>query len=299
MKNEKMTPAEKFAGLYPALLTPFDACDRVNPEALAKLVEFNIRRGADGFYVAGSTAEVFMLTPEERRLVYRTVAEAAGGRVRLIAHIGAISTADTVAYGEFAASLGYDAISAVAPFYYKFGFGQIKEHYFAVQRAVGLPMLVYNFPGNSGVNLTADQIGEFLSDDGFIGMKHTSSDYFALQTVKSRYPGKVIYNGYDEMFLCGLAMGADGGVGSTYNFMVDKFVKIRKLFSEGDTKGALAVQDTVNRIIASLIKIGVAEGEKEVLCRLGIDLGRARSPYRAPDAAMRKRIDEEILPLLG
>ena len=240
-----------------------------------------------------------MLTPEERRLVYRTVAEAAGGRVRLIAHIGAISTADTVAYGEFAASLGYDAISAVAPFYYKFGFGQIKEHYFAVQRAVGLPMLVYNFPGNSGVNLTADQIGEFLSDDGFIGMKHTSSDYFALQTVKSRYPGKVIYNGYDEMFLCGLAMGADGGVGSTYNFMVDKFVKIRKLFSEGDTKGALAVQDTVNRIIASLIKIGVAEGEKEVLCRLGIDLGRARSPYRAPDAAMRKRIDEEILPLLG
>ena len=299
MKNEKMTPAEKFAGLYPALLTPFDACDRVNPEALAKLVEFNIRRGADGFYVAGSTAEVFMLTPEERRLVYRTVAEAAGGRVRLIAHIGAISTADTVAYGEFAASLGYDAISAVAPVSYKFGFGQIKEHYFAVQRAVGLPMLVYNFPGNSGVNLTADQIGEFLSDDGFIGMKHTSSDYFALQTVKSRYPGKVIYNGYDEMFLCGLAMGADGGVGSTYNFMVDKFVKIRKLFSEGDTKGALAVQDTVNRIIASLIKIGVAEGEKEVLCRLGIDLGRARSPYRAPDAAMRKRIDEEILPLLG
>ena len=207
MKNEKMTPAKKFAGLYPALLTPFDAGDRVNPEALAKLVEFNIRGGADGFYVAGSTAEVFMLTPEERRLVYRTVAEAAGGRVRLIAHIGAISTADTVAYGEFASSLGYDAISAVAPFYYKFGFGQIKEHYFAVQRAVGLPMLVYNFPGNSGVNLTADQIGEFLSDDGFIGMKHTSSDYFALQTVKSRYPGKVIYNGYDEMFLCGLAMG--------------------------------------------------------------------------------------------
>ena len=299
MKNEKMTPAKKFAGLYPALLTPFDAGDRVNPEALAKLVEFNIRGGADGFYVAGSTAEVFMLTPEERRLVYRTVAEAAGGRVRLIAHIGAISTADTVAYGEFASSLGYDAISAVAPFYYKFGFGQIKEHYFAVQRAVGLPMLVYNFPGNSGVNLTADQIGEFLSDDGFIGMKHTSSDYFALQTVKSRYPGKVIYNGYDEMFLCGLAMGADGGVGSTYNFMVDKFVKMRKLFSEGDTKGALAVQDTVNRIIASLIKIGVAEGEKEVLCRLGIDMGRARSPYRAPDAAMRKRIDDEILPLLG
>lgn len=289
---------EKLRGIFPALLTPFDASDRLDTDALARLVEFNVGLGVDGFYVAGSTAEVFMLSDEERLLVYRTVAEAAAGRAALIAHVGAISTAQSVRYGEYAASLGYDAISAVAPFYYKFGFAQIKEHYFTIQRSVGLPMIVYNFPGNSGVNLTVEQIGEFLSDDGFAGLKHTSNDYFAMQTFKAAFPDKVIYNGYDEMFLCGLAMGADGGIGSTYNFMADKFIRMREKFSSGDIEGARAEQACANRIIRSLIRIGVAEGEKEVLCRMGIDVGRARAPYRAPDEAARRVVDSEILPLL-
>ncbi|MBP5271027.1 MAG: N-acetylneuraminate lyase [Clostridia bacterium] len=293
-----MENTDRLRGVFTALLTPFDKNDRVDPEALSRLVEFNLRQGVSGFYVNGSTAEVFMLTDEERLLVYRTVAEAAAGRAALIAHVGTISTAQSVRYGEYAASLGYDAISAVAPFYYKFGFAQIKEHYFTIQRSVGLPMIVYNFPGNSGVNLTVEQIGEFLSDDGFAGVKHTSNDYFAMQTFKAAFPDKVIYNGYDEMFLCGLAMGADGGIGSTYNFMADKFVRMSEKFSAGDVDVARDEQACANRIIRSLIKIGVAEGEKEVLCQMGIDMGRARAPYRSPDSEMRRIVEKEILPLL-
>ena len=293
-----MQDLTKFRGIFPALLTPFDKNDRLNPDSLAALVEFNIRQGVGGFYVNGSTAEVFMLSDEERLLAYRTVAEASAGRVALIAHVGAVSTRASVKYGEYAASLGYDAISAVAPFYYKFGFEQIREHYFTIQRSVGLPMIVYNFPGNSGVNLTVDQISRFLSDDGFIGLKHTSNDYFALQTFKSAFPDKVIYNGYDEMFLCGLSMGADGGIGSTYNFMADKFIRMREKFAAGDIEGARAEQTCANSVIRSLIKIGVAEGEKEVLCQMGIDMGRARAPYRAPDAGSRRVVAEEIIPLL-
>ena len=81
----------RFKGIFPALLTPFDRDDNINKQALAQLIERNIRAGVSGFYVAGSTAEVFMLTESERYQVYETVAEVAGGRVRLIAHIGAIS----------------------------------------------------------------------------------------------------------------------------------------------------------------------------------------------------------------
>lgn len=293
-----MENTDRLRGIFTALLTPFDKNDRVDPEALSHLVEFNLRQGVNGFYVGGSTAEVFMLTDDERRLVYKTVAEAAAGRAALIAHVGAISTSASAGFGRYAASLGYDAISAVAPFYYKFGFAQIKEHYFTIQRSAGLPMVVYNFPSNSGVNLTVQQIAEFLSDDGFLGVKHTSNDYFALQSFKSAFPDKIIYNGYDEMFLCGLAMGADGGIGSTYNFMADKFVRMREYFSAGDIAAAQAEQACANKIIRALIKTGVAEGEKEVLCQIGIDMGRARAPYRAPDEAMRRIVDAEILPLL-
>ena len=288
----------KYKGIFPALLTPFDEAGRVSESSLRRLVDFNVKRGVNGFYVNGSTAEVFLLDDEERKLAYRTVAEESAGRVTLIAHVGAISTEKAIEFGLYAKSLGYDAISAVAPFYYKFGFDQIKDHYFAIQRAVGLPMVVYNFPGNSGVNLTVDQIGQFLSDDGFIGVKHTSNDYFALQTFKAAYPEKIVYNGYDEMFLCGLVMGADGGIGSTYNFMADKFIRMREKFAAGDIDGARAEQACANSIIRSLIKIGVAEGEKEVLTQMGIPMGRARSPYREPDDDMRKVVLEEILPLL-
>jgi N-acetylneuraminate lyase len=289
---------KKFGGVFPALLTPFDKYDNINAGALGRLIELNINAGVSGFYVAGSTAEVFMLTDGERKLIYETAAKYAGGKVTLIAHIGAISTKQAIEYGKIARSLGYDAVSAISPFYYKFSFEQIKRHYFTISEAVGLPMIIYNFPNFSGVNLSVSDISQFLANPGFIGVKHTSSDYYALESFKAAFPDKVIYNGFDEMFLCGLSMGADGGIGSTYNFMADKFIRMKKKFEAGDMSGALEEQKTVNAVIDALKKVGVMEGEKEVLCQLGIDFGHARAPFSELDDAQKKIVTKEILPLL-
>ena len=270
---------KRLNGIYPALLTPFDQNGKVNCDALKQLVRWNIEKGVDGFYVGGSTAEAFLLTEEERNLVYRTVAEEAAGNVNLIAHVGAISTEEAIRFGRVAKENGYDAISAIAPFYYKFSFDQIKKHYFDIVEAVDMPMIVYNFPNFSGVNLTVEQVAQFFADDRFIGIKHTSNDFFALEQFKTNFPDKLVYNGFDEMFLCGLTMGADGGIGSTYNFMAEKFIQIQKLFSENRTREAQEIQKEANRIIKALCKVGVMEGEKEVLCQLGFDFGYARAPF--------------------
>ena len=266
-------------GIYPALLTPFDQNGKVNCDALKQLVRWNIEKGVDGFYVGGSTAEAFLLTEEERTLVYRAVADEVAGKVNLIAHIGAISTQEAIRFGRVAKECGYDAVSAIAPFYYKFSFDQIKKHYFDIVDAVDMPMIVYNFPNFSGVNLTVEQVAQFFADDRFIGIKHTSNDFFALEQFKTNFPDKLVYNGFDEMFLCGLAMGADGGIGSTYNFMAEKFIQIQKLFAENRTQEAQEIQKEANRIIKALCKVGVMEGEKEVLCQLGFDFGHARAPF--------------------
>ena len=289
---------EKFKGIFTALLTPFNSDWSLNEKALEQLIELNIEKGVDGFYVNGSTAEVFMLTEEERRRLYKLVSEIVGGRRTLIAHIGCVSTLQTIEYGRLARQLGYDAISSVAPFYYKFTFDEIKSHYFMTVDSVGLPMIIYNFPAMSGVSLSADQIGEFLCDDRFIGVKHTSSDYFALQQFKADYPGKIIYNGYDETFLAGLAMGADGGIGSTYNFMADKFIRIKRLYESGDTAGALREQGVANAIIRALCKLGVARGEKAVMKLMGIDLGDARPPYKKLTREDLDFAEKTIMPLL-
>lgn len=288
----------KFQGIFPALLTPFDENDRINEKALEKLVQMNLDKGVNGFYVGGSTAEAFLLSEEERKQIYRIVRDVAGGKCTLIAHIGCISTKQTIEFGKYVEELGYDAISSVAPFYYKFTYNGIKQHYFDTVNAVDLPMLVYNFPAFSGVNLSVDNISEFLSDPRFIGVKHTSNDYFALEQFKSAFPDKVIYNGFDEMFLAGISMGADGGIGSTYNFMAEKFIAIRKLLHEGKHAEAYKIQQDANKIIAALIKVGVFQGEKAVLTMMGLDFGDVRAPFEKISKENYKYLEETVLPLL-
>ena len=270
MKNSK--------GIITALMTPFDKEDRVNYKELERLVKFNLDMGVSGFYVCGSTGEAFMLTRDERMEIMRCVKDCAGDAY-LIAHIGALDQRDSKALGREAKALSYDLVSSVAPFYFKFSPDEIKEHYFTLANESELPMLVYHIPALSGVNMGKDDMGAFLSDDRFAGIKFTSNDFFLLERCKSAYPDKVIYNGYDEMFLSGLIMGADGAIGSTYNFIGDKFVKIQELFKKGENAKALEIQREANEIIAVLCKIGVIKAQKEVMKLMGFDLGFCRAPF--------------------
>ncbi len=283
-----------FKGVYVALLTPFDKNGNVNTAVLRDAIKYNIEKGVKGFYVSGSTAEVFLLSPEERISLYRTCAEAVDGKATLFAHVGAVSTAESIRYARIAEDLGYDAISAVAPFYYKFSFDQIKKHYYDIAESSSLPMIIYNFPGNSGVNLTVGQISEFLNDEKFIGVKHTSSDLFALAQYKKQFPDKYVFNGYDEIFLAGVSMGADGGIGSTYNFMAEKFIEIMKLVSENQIEKAKEIQYEICRIISVLIKFGVTEAEKAVMEQLGLPFGNARAPFSVLDEKQKEIIKREI-----
>ncbi len=290
--------APKFEGIFTALLTPFDKEGKINETALSMLIEDNLKKGVSGFYVNGSTAENFLLTSEEKRHLLRLVRDIVKGRCTLIAHVGSISTAEACGLAVEAEKLGYNAISAVAPFYYKFSFAEIKAYYYEIVSHVSLPMIVYNFPTFSGVNLTASQIGEFLCDDRFLGVKHTSSDYFSMRQFKSAYPNKKVFNGYDETFLAGLSMGADGAIGSTFNFMADKFIKIHELFKAGNIKDAMKVQEEADVIIAALCKCGVMQGEKAILCAKGMDFGVARAPFAPLTPEAEKELLDTVLPLL-
>ncbi len=289
---------KNFKGIFPALLTPFDKNDNVNTAELARLVEWNISQGVTGFYVAGSTGEAFLLSEEERRLVYKTVKDAAGDRATLIAHVGTVSTKQAIEYAQYVESIGYDAVSAVAPFYYKFSNAQVIEHYKAIADSVKIPLIIYNIPSFSGVELTLDEIAGLLEHENILGVKYTSNDYFKLQQIRERCPDAVIYNGFDEMMISGLAMGADGGIGSTYNFMADKFIKIQQLWQAGDVKGAQEIQRQANQIIMALINVGVMAGEKAVLTLLGYDFGDCRKPFGSLTAQQVEYLKETVLPLL-
>ena len=282
-------------GIFTALLTPFDGQDRVNERQLEALVKHNLNMGVSGFYVGGSTAEAFLLSQQERMQIMEIVRSAAP-EATLIAHIGTLRETNAIELGAYARKLGYDMISSVTPFYYRFTFREIRDYYFRVADACGLPMLVYHIPAFSGVSLGQQELREFLSDPRFAGIKYTSNDFFTMEQCKSCFPDKIVYNGYDEMFLAGLSMGADGAIGSTYNFMADKFVKIYELFREKRLSEARLLQQEANRIIAVLCRVGVMQAEKEVLNQLGFDFGICRRPFGVPTEEEKALIAREILP---
>ena len=287
----------KFDGIFTALLTPFDKENKINEKALRELVALNLRMGVKGFYVCGSTGEAFFMSKDERAKVMEIVKDAAGDAT-LIAHIGSVNEMDAAALATRAKELEYDLVSSVAPFYYKFSFEEIHGYYSRLADAAKLPMLVYHIPILSGVNMGANDLGTFLRDDRFIGIKYTSNDFFMMEQCKTGFPEKVIYNGFDEMFLAGLSMGADGAIGSTYNFMANKFVRIQSLFEAGKIAEAQKLQKEANRIIAVLCRIGVMRAEKEVLTQMGLDIGVCRHPFTEATAEDKALIKKEIIPFI-
>ena len=289
---------KNFAGMYTALLTPFREDGSINENALSDIIEHNLRLGIDGFYCCGSTAEVFMLTDGERRGLMQLCADIIGDRALKIAHVGAVSADIASDLAVYAEKLGYDAVSAVAPFYYSFSLEEIIGYYRQIANASELKMLVYNLPAATKISLGLSELEGLFESDRFLGVKHTSGDFFALEGIKSHFPDKYIFNGYDEMLLSGLAAGADGGIGSTYNFAADKVVKIRELFLAGRLDEAKAIQHEENEIVRSLCKVGVMPGEKAVLELLGIDAGYCRRPMKRCSSEDYRLLEKEVLPLL-
>ncbi|HBR1562420.1 TPA: N-acetylneuraminate lyase [Klebsiella quasipneumoniae subsp. similipneumoniae] len=284
--------AVNLRGVMAALLTPFDGQQKLDKESLRRLVRFNLCQGVDGLYVGGSTGEAFVQSGTERQEVLEIVAEEAKGKMTLIAHVGCVSTLESQQLARAAVGYGYDAVSAVTPFYYPFSFEEHCAHYQAIiESADGLPMVVYNIPALSGVKLTLDQINTLVTLPGVGALKQTSGDLFQMEQIRRAHPDLVLYNGYDEIFASGLLAGADGGIGSTYNIMGWRYQGMVAALKVGDVAKAQQLQCECNKVIDLLIKTGVFRGLKTVLHYMDVvSVPLCRKPF-AP-------VDEKFLPEL-
>lgn len=268
-----------FSGMYAALLTAFDKDGSINYEATGMLAERNIQKGLKGMYVAGSSGEAMMMSEEERVSLLEYVSRLNKGRVTLIAHVGSTSTDAAIRMAKRAAELGYDAVSAVAPYYYSFSGEAIRGYYTDILNATDLPMLIYNFPASGGFDGMLSLVSDMIDNKKLMGVKHTSVNLFELERFKHMKRPLTVFNGFDEMLIGGLSMGADGGIGSTYNFLQDDILAIYAAFKKGDLKKAMEVQEKVNRIIEAMIPFGVFAMEKAILTELGIPMGDCRKPF--------------------
>lgn len=289
---------EKLTGILPALVTAFDE-NGVDTKTTGKLVDKLLGAGVDGMYIGGSTGEMVLQSVAERKALLECVIEAAAGRGAMIAHIGAMTTADTVELAKHAKTAGADAVSSVTPLYYKYTFREIKNYYQRIADAAELPVIIYNIPALTGTVLSGDQLCELLSIPGIGGMKFTSSDFYQLERLRTAFPDHIFYNGSDEMLLSGLAAGADGGIGTTYNYQPERMVNIRKAFLANDIKGARKLQSEANQTIEVILRNGVLVSTKKLLELMGMPVGVCREPIMPLSDEMIADLRENALPLLS
>lgn len=269
-----------YDGMFPALLTPFNKDESINHLELKKMIKYLEKFNFRGFYVGGSTGEGMLMSCEERKSIFKTVIESTqNDKLLLVAHIGSPSTFQAVDMGLYAKSLGFGAISAVAPYYYPFNLYEIKEYYKTIAAQVNLPFIIYNFPGASNYSLNTETVEELFEDSNFIGIKHTSYDLYSLSKFRAVKNNISIYNGFDEVLLAGLSMGASGGIGSTYNIIPNLILCIYREFLAGNIERAKSNQRKANEIISVLIKCGVMPAEKYLLSKQDIEMGNCRHPF--------------------
>lgn len=220
-----------FAGSHAAPPTPFSD-ETVEEDVLPRLAERAAAEGLVGIYVGGSTGEAFLMSEAER---VRPLAAAHEGAASLttIAHVDDVNPAVSTRLALAAERIGCDAVSAVPPFYYGYGFEELRTHYAALATVTDLPFIVYNFPALSGVRMTPEQIGRLLALPNVVGIKNTCPDHYAMERLRRRAPKAVLLNGFDETLLAGLALGCDGGIGSTYNVQGARMVAIAEAMGEG------------------------------------------------------------------
>lgn len=259
------------------IVTPFKDETTVNYKALQALVQKVLKEGADGIYAGGSSAECFSLDEAERKKVLEAVIEAAEGAF-VVAHIGAIGTNNSVKLARHAQRAGADAVSSVPPFYFSYRFEEIKNYYLDLLASVDLPMMIYNIPSTTKTSFTLDQFLELMNCDGVGYLKFTDDDFYLLEQIKS-HCDKTVFSGKDEDFLSALAAGADGAIGTTFNFMLGKYLRISDLYKQGKMKEALAVQHSANEVITTVCDCGLLEATKYILSLQGIDAGHARKPF--------------------
>ena len=268
-------------GIYTALLVPYDVNGNIMEKELRQVVNYNIDvMKIDGLYVGGSTGENFMISTEEKKKIFDIVANEALGKTSLIAQIGSIDLKEAVELGKYATELGYECLSAVTPFYYKFDAEEIKEYYETIINETGNNMLVYCIPHLSGVGINFDLLSDLLSNNKVIGVKYTSNDFFLLERIRKAFPDKVIFNGFDELLLSAAVLGVDGAIGSTYNHTGLRARQIFNLVKEGKISEARKQQHIQNDIISDLLKLGLFQGLKEIFKLKGIDAGYCRKPMK-------------------
>lgn len=277
-----------FEGIFAATVTPFsDDGERLDLDALDRLTERLIGAGVAGLVPCGSTGEFPHLSTEERRIVAARFVEAAAGRVPVIVHTGALTTRETVELSVHAARVGATAVMVVPPFYDVITFPELVDHFRAVADASGMPIVLYNIPSITGVDLPPARIAELAEQVPAVRyVKDTSGNAPALVELVERYGDTVAtFNGWDTLTFLGLAAGTRASIWGAVNMMPSACVELFDLVvRREDLAGARRLWSRIWPVLHFAETCGSYGAAIKAGCAIvGEPVGPPRRPFRPLD----------------
>ncbi|NLO83385.1 MAG: 4-hydroxy-tetrahydrodipicolinate synthase [Clostridiales bacterium] len=267
-----------FTGSCVAMVTPFTE-DGINFESLARLIQFQIQEGTDALLACGTTGEPPTMTKEERYSVIGFTVEKAAKRVPVIAGTGGYNTAAVIEDSKEAERLGADALLIVTPYYNKTTQKGLIKHYAAIADAVHIPIIIYNVPSRTGLNVTPATLKELSKIDNIVGIKEASGDIAQVVNMARLCEGALdIYSGNDDMVVPLLSVGGKGVISVVANIAPRDTHDMVAKFLNGDIEGSRKLQFKLFPLIEALFLEVNPIPVKTAMNLMGMNVGKLRMP---------------------
>lgn len=283
-----------FRGSFPALVTPFKDGE-VDLGTLEKLVDWHVAEGSHGLVPVGTTGESPTLSHSEHETVVETVVRAAGGRIPVIAGAGSNSTAEAIRFMQHAEKVGADAALVVTPYYNKPTQRGLIEHYTALHECCGLPIVIYNIPGRSAVDMAVDTMAELARLPRIVGVKDATADLARVSQQRMACgPEFCQISGEDPTAHGFNAQGGVGVISVTANAAPKLVAGVQNATLSGDYAKALELQDRLMPLHRAIFTEPGVAGAKYAMSRLGLCSEEVRPPLTTLAPETRKLVDAAL-----
>lgn len=281
-----MRNLDKYKGVIPAFYACYDEEGEVSPERVQALTKYFVEKGVKGVYVNGSSGECIYQSVADKKIILENVMKAAEGKLTVIAHVACNNTKDSMELARHAESLGVDAIAAIPPIYFRLPEHAIAQYWNDISSAApNTDFVIYNIPQLAGVALTINLFAEMRKNPRVIGVKNSSMPVQDIQMFKAEAGADyIIFNGPDEQFISGRAIGAEGAIGGTYGVMPELYLKMDEYVRANEFEKARELQYAANEVTYKMCSAhGNMYGVIKAILKIneGLELGGVRKPLPA------------------
>lgn len=285
--NEKI-----FEGVIPPLVTPFKVDGSLDEEALRGVIRYVLSGGVHGVFIGGSTGESYAMDDQTRIRAFEVALDEVNGQVPVFAGTAHITTSETIQCTKAAEAVGVDAVSIVTPFFITPNESEIYDHYYSIAKSTKLPVILYNNPDRTGVNISIDTIKRLSSIDNIVGIKDSSGNMtYVCEIIKNTADSFSFFCGKDTIIYSTLVTGGKGAVPASGNVAPELIVRLYNAIKQGDLEKSRDLQFRLDPLRNAFSLGSFPVVLKEALNLIGVEVGVARLPIKPLSTDNRSKLN--------